>query len=51
MHTADPVTLFVASCVVPTALATCLIWSAYLIATGASLSSGSSRHPVSWRRP
>lgn len=50
MQTADPVTMFVASCVVPTALTTCLIWSGYLIATGESLSFGSNRRSGTGRR-
>ena len=36
MQTADPFTSFVAACVVPAAAATCMVWSLYLLAAGAT---------------
>jgi hypothetical protein len=51
MQTADPVTLFVTACFVPTALASCFIWSAYLVATGTALPTDGQRRLGSGRRP
>jgi hypothetical protein len=36
MQTSDPFTSFVAACVVPAAAATCMVWSFYLLAAGAT---------------
>ncbi len=50
MPPADPVTLFVASCVMPAALTTYLFWSVYLFGTGATPSELLSRQREAPRR-